>query len=100
MRMLTASVQYVSVWLAAWWPNHARATALNGQYKKLAKECPLVVLDLARRGMAFDSTWDKNQHKSDFNAGKRVFWLETEAMLGITYEDLQTLRKDSEYDDH
>lgn len=93
MKLITAAQSFVRVHLAAWWPKSS-GEELARQYKAFAATCPLVVADMARRALAFDNTFDeKNGAKSDYNQGRRSFWLETQALIGIAPDDLQSLRE-------
>jgi hypothetical protein len=92
MKQITAVAQFVRVHLATWWPGERKRMELVQQYKGLAANYPLVVADMARRGLAFDNTFDAdNPRISDRNQGKREFWLETLALIGTSPEDLQSL---------
>jgi hypothetical protein len=91
-KIIAAAQQFARVHLAAWWPG-SRAEEVARQYKVFRETCPLVVADMARRGLAFDNTWVQGDpSKSDFNQGTRAYWLETLALIGIARDDLQSLQ--------
>lgn len=103
MRKITAAMAVVRAWIAAIWPWH-EAQELARQYKVAAallrQQCPLVLADLAKFGLANDTTFDDaNPHLSSRNQGRREFWLYLQAAFALSDEDLAAIKYATENDD-
>lgn len=95
---LSGAIANARTWLAAWWPDRARARELARQYKAMQEAAPLAVADLLRFCLLFDDHAGNTDAQSNQNIGKHQAGLHLMAMLNLEPEDLDHLRQETEDD--